>query len=157
MPFQIRAGTAADIPLVLPLVAKTIALHERLDSARFGAIPDAAAGYEGWLRRIAGSGDGLFLVALNSERIAGFLIGAINEEYRMYRVRRYGFMHDLWVEEDQRRAGAGRALVLAGIERFRELGAEQVRLDTASGNEAAQRLFAACGFRPATIELLIEL
>jgi len=32
-----------------------------------------------------------------------------------------------------------------------------VRLDSAAGNGAAQRLFAECGFRPSVTEMLTEL
>jgi len=154
---DIRAGTVDDIPAVLPLAAGTVAFHQALDPARFGAVPDAAAGYDGWLRRLAGNDTDLFLVAEVDGSVVGFVIGVLDEGYRMYRVRRYGFIHDLWVEPSCRQKGIGRALVLAGIEHFRGVGAEQVRLDTAASNETAQRLFGACGFRRATIEMLVEL
>jgi RimJ/RimL family protein N-acetyltransferase len=38
-------------------------------------------------------------------------------------------------------------MVMLAIEKFGEMGMEQVRLDTAAENEAARRLFEACGFR----------
>ncbi|MFI5267553.1 MAG: GNAT family N-acetyltransferase, partial [Chloroflexota bacterium] len=59
----VRPGAIADIPAVLPLVAKTIAFHEELDPARFGAVPNAYQRYDGWMRRTAGNTDGAFFVA----------------------------------------------------------------------------------------------
>ncbi len=153
----IRPGDEADIEAVLALVAKTIAFHEELDEARFGAVPNAHVRYAEWFRRLSDTGQGVFLVAEEDGRIGGFAFGAIQEEYKMYRLNRYGMLHDLWVEPQHRRQGMGRALVEAALDRFRQAGVPQVRLDSAAGNGAAQRLFASAGFRPSIVEMLAEL
>ena len=153
----IRPGTAEDIPAVLPLVAKTIAFHEELDPARFGAAPQAHRRYDGWMRRTAGNEDGAFFVAEDGGQVIGFVLGQIQEEYAMYRTGRYGMVHDLWVEPEHRRKGLAKALMLAALDHFRRAGIGQVRLDSAAGNGAAQRLFAECGFRPSVTEMLTEL
>jgi hypothetical protein len=46
---------------------------------------------------------------------------------------------------------------MLAIERFRAIGVKQVRGDTAAANEPARGLLRACGMRPSTIEMLIEL
>ena len=81
----------------------------------------------------------------------------MEREIPIYRIEEFGFIHDLWVEEDYRHEGIARQMVTLAVERFREIGVPQIRLDTAAGNEAARALFAACGFRPSTTEMLIEL
>ena len=48
-------------------------------------------------------------------------------------------------------------MVTLAVERFAGIGVKQVRLDTATANEPARSLFAACGFRPSVTEMLIEL
>ena len=141
----------------MPVVARQIAFHEQLDPARFAAQPDAADRYRGWLARVAEDPTGVYLVAEENGLVFGFLLGVLQAEYRMYRVGRVGFIHELWVDDDHRRQGAGRALVLDAKARFKALDAQQVRLDTSAYNERAQRLFEACGFRPSTIEMLAEL
>lgn len=153
----IRPGAIDDIPAVLPLVASTIAFHEQMDPARFGAVPEAYRRYEGWMQRTAGSTEGAFFVAEERGRVVAFVLGQIQEEYAMYRTGRYGMIHDLWVEPDHRRKGIARALMLAALDRFRTAGVKQARLDSAAGNAAAQRLFAECGFRPSMTEMLVEL
>jgi ribosomal protein S18 acetylase RimI-like enzyme len=153
----IRPGAAEDVAAVLPLVARTIAFHEQLDEARFGAVPDAYRRYEGWFTSMAGTSEGAFFVAEQDGRIVGFVFGQIQEEYKMYRLNRYGMLHDLWVEPAYRRRGAAKALIRAVLDRFRQAGVTQARLDSGAGNEAAQRLFAACGFRPSVLEMLAEL
>ncbi|HEX6513215.1 MAG TPA: GNAT family N-acetyltransferase [Chloroflexota bacterium] len=154
---NVRAGTLDDIPAVLPLVAKTVAFHDKLDPARFAAVPGAHLRYEAWIRRGIDSGLSAFFVAEEGGTLIGFILGQVQDEYGMYQLGRYGMLHDLWVEPEHRRKGAGRGLVQAALERFRQAGVGQARLDTAAGNLAAQQLFAACGFRASTIEMLAEL
>jgi ribosomal protein S18 acetylase RimI-like enzyme len=154
---SIRPGRAEDVAAVLPLVAKTIAFHEQLDELRFGAVPNAHLRYEGWFKRLLEGGEGVFLVAEEGGAIVGFLMGAVQQEYGMYRTGRYGMIHDLWVEPDQRRKGLGRGMVTAALDYFREQGLKQARLDSAFKNKAAQALFASCGFRPSVTEMLAEL
>jgi ribosomal protein S18 acetylase RimI-like enzyme len=153
---SIRAGTADDIAAVLPLVAKTIAFHEQLDPARWAAVPKAHERYQYFFERVL-SNNGVFLVVEEAGAIIGFLLGAISEEYAMYRAGRYGMLHDLWIEPDHRRKGHARALLMAALDQFRREGLKQVRLDSAAGNHVAQKLFRSCGFRPSVIEMLTEL
>ena len=145
------------MPKVLPLIEKTAKFHEKLDPDRFGLKPNVTAGYQGWIQRMHDEPANAFLVAAIGERIVGFVLGAIQDDARIYKVGRIGFIHDLWVEEDARRGGIGRQLVTAAIEHFRSHGAEQVRLDSAVSNERAQSVFRSIGFRPAMTEMLLKL
>ncbi len=63
----------------------------------------------------------------------------------------------MWVEPTYRNEGIARQMVMLAIERFRAIGVEQIRLDTAAPNEVARGLFAACGFRPSVQEMLLEI
>ena len=86
-----------------------------------------------------------------------FLIGTVEKELPIYRLAEFGFIHDLWVEEDYRHEGVARQLTTLAIEKFRDIGVAQVRLDTVAANESARALFAATGFRPSVVEMLIEI
>lgn len=161
---KIRSATPADVPAVLPMVAKICALHEAWDAAKYGFLPNPAQRYKRWLAQQATSDRSVFLVAecedqssQQSRALVAFLIGTIETEIPIYRLQEYGFIHDLWVEPEARQIGLGRQLVEQALHRFAQKGIQQVRLDTAIANEAARRLFQACGFRPSTIELLAEI
>jgi ribosomal protein S18 acetylase RimI-like enzyme len=156
----IRPATPADVPAVLPMVAKICALHESWDAAKYGFLPNPAQRYEGWLKRMATSDRNVFLVAEapeNAEKLVGFLVATIEKEIPIYRLKEFAFIHDLWVEPDYRGAGIARQMVMVTMERFQQMGVKQIRLDTATPNEAARRLFSSCGFRTSTIEMLVEL
>jgi len=153
----IRPATATDVPLVLAMVARICALHAAWDPAKYGMIPDVAESYRGWLASRARDERSVFLVAeAEPGRLAGFLVATIEREIPIYRVDHYAFVHDLWVEPAYRNEGVARQMVMLAVERFTELGVPQIRLETAAHNDAARKLFASCGFRVSTIDMLLE-
>ena len=160
---DIRPATPQDVPAVLPMVAAICALHEGWDPAKYAFLPHPEQRYQHWLRQRATDERSVFLVAeraaANGEpaKIVGFLVATVETEIPIYRVKEYGFIHDVWIEPDYRHEGLARQLTMLAVERFRALGVPQVRLDTAAPNDAARALFAACGFRPSTTEMLLEL
>ncbi len=159
---NIRPATPADVPAVLPMVAKICAFHEQLDPAKYSIRPDTTSKYDGWLRARATDPRAVFLVAdretgEDPAQLAAFLIATIEKEIPIYRLNEFGFIHDLWVETDYRNEGLARQLVTLAVEQFTQLGMKQIRCDTAAKNEAARQLFIACGFRPGVTEMLIEL
>jgi ribosomal protein S18 acetylase RimI-like enzyme len=154
---EIRPATAADVPGVLPMVAKTCALHEKWDPAKYSFLPHPEQRYSRWLTARADDPRSVFLVAVREDRPIAFLIAAIEDEIPIYRLRQFGFIHDLWVEEEYRHEGIARQMVMLAVERFKSIGVPQIRLDTAAPNDVARKLFTACGFRPSTTEMLLEL
>ena len=155
---DIRPATPADVPAVLPMVGKVCAFHKELDPAKYGFLPNPQRMYDRWLVSRANDPRSVFLVAeANRGRLVAFLVGTVETEIPIYRLKEFGFIHDLWVEEKYRNEGTARQMVTLAVERFREIGVKQVRLDAAWANEAARGLFAACGFRPSIVEMLIEL
>jgi ribosomal protein S18 acetylase RimI-like enzyme len=154
---DIRAARVEDVPAVLPMVAKTCALHEAWDPAKYGFLPDPQERYRRWLTQRATDPRSVFILAQREERIVAFLVGTIESEIPIYRVKQFGFLHDLWVEEEYRNEGIARQMVMLAIERFKAMGVSQVRLDTAAANDVARKLFTSCGFRISNIEMLMEL
>jgi ribosomal protein S18 acetylase RimI-like enzyme len=154
---QIRPATPADVTAVLPMVAKICALHESWDAAKFGILPDPEKRYEKWLQRLATDKRSVFLVAENQGRLVAFLVATVEREIPIYRLQEYAVVHDLWVEPEYRQNGIARQMVMQAIERFQQMEIQQIRLDTAAINEAARRLFASCGFKISTVEMLMEI
>jgi len=62
--------------------------------------------------------------------------------------RTEGYIYDIEVREGFRGRGYGRATMLAGIEKARELGAEAVGLHVFGHNATARALYQSLGFRP---------
>lgn len=95
---------------------------------------------------------------LIEDRGAEYLLGAPNPDAPPAGVAqlrfRYGIwwaaedclLEDLFVREEARNSGLGRALVHATIERARERGCRRVELDANDNNDAAIRLYESVGF-----------
>jgi ribosomal protein S18 acetylase RimI-like enzyme len=142
------------------MVRKIAGMHDALDPAKFGFRSDPGEMYRGWLTSRTRDDRSVFLVADaggGAPGLAGFLIGTVEREIPIYRIEQFGFIHDVWVEEDYRHEGVGRQLVTLAVERFSAMGVPQVRCDTAWANETARKLFTSCGFRPSIVEMLVEL
>jgi len=154
---EIRPATADDVPGVLPMVEQIGALHESWDRAKYGRLPNFPERYRRWMTAQAQNPSSVFLVAEHEGRLVGFLIGTTDREIPIYRIEQYGFIHDLWVEERYRNEGIGRQMVTLAIERFRDIGVTQVRLETAGPNEIARKLFETCGFRTSAVSMLLEI
>lgn len=165
----IRSANLSDIPALLPMIGKMCALHQGWDAAKYGFLPEPERLYERWLDKLIQSQRDLCLVAdmsvpqstspqpTLSASLAAFLIATVEREIPLYQVKEFGFIHDLWVEEDYRHLGIARQMAQQAIAHFTQLGLPQIRLDTVKVNEAARSFFTSCGFRVSTIEMLIEL
>lgn len=156
---EIRDATEADVPAVLPMVARICALHAAWDAERFRTREHPERLYDPWLRERAGDRQrSVFLVAEHdSGQLVGYVVGTIEPEIPIYWMPECGWIHDLWVEEPYRHEGVGRQMAMLTVERFAALGVKQIRLQTAAANEAGRALFTSCGFRPATVEMLLPL
>ncbi|MCS7033836.1 MAG: GNAT family N-acetyltransferase [Phycisphaerae bacterium] len=156
-----RPATTADVPAVLTMVRQIAALHEQWDRERCGLKGDPTRSYDPWLRARCSDPESVFLVAETGPpgqtRLVAYLVGTVEKEIPIYWMPRCGWIHDLWVEEDFRHEGIGRQLTLLAIERFAALGVSQVRLQTASANDAGRRLFESCGFRECCREMLFSI
>lgn len=155
---QVRPATPQDVLAILPMVHKTCALHKAWDSAKYGFIDHPEEKYRDWLVQRALDDQSVLLVAEHDDNgLVAFLVGTVEQDLSVYKIRRFGFIHDLWVEPDYRHEGLGRQLMMLAIERFTQIGVPQVRLDTASPNDIARNLFASCGFRVSAIEMLLTI
>jgi ribosomal protein S18 acetylase RimI-like enzyme len=154
---HIRPATQHDIGAILPMVKAICAYHESLDADKFGFLPDVVQRYERWLPQRATEPHSVLLIAEVDTVPAGFLVGEVLDEIPIYRITRYGFIHDFWVEPAFRRRGIGRMLVQDAVERFAAMGIAQVRGDTAEANPEARSTLEKLGFRPSTREMLLML
>jgi ribosomal protein S18 acetylase RimI-like enzyme len=158
----IRPATAQDVPAVVPMVRKIAAFHQELDPAKYAARGDVGDMYHHWLTDRAGDSRSVFLVAEpppapDRPPLVGFLIAGVEKEIPIYLLREFGLIHDLWVEPDYRNEGIARQMVTLAIERFTQIGVKQIRLYAAWENGPARQLFERCGFRPSSVEMLMNL
>lgn len=159
--FTVRDMTKADLPAAARLAGKLVRMHHHLDPRRFLHLTNPESGYA---RYLAGELENEGVVLLVAEResregvstVVGYAYGRLEGRSYDELLDSCGKLHDVWVEEEARRAGMGEALVREMAVRLTAKGAPRILLLTAVQNEAAQRLFKRLGFRATMLEMTRE-
>jgi GNAT superfamily N-acetyltransferase len=151
---HIRRATRADLPALGRLGADLIRVHVAFDRRRFvEPAGDPEAGYAHFLGTQLDADDAVVLVAERARSAIGYVYAGI-EPFSWKELRdAAGFVHDVVVDQAERRTGVAGALMEAAIAWVRAQGVRSVMLWTAAPNEGAQRLFEGLGFRPTMIEM----
>lgn len=150
----IRRATRADVPAIGRLAALLVKTHHDFDRRRFIApTPNTAAGYGSFLGSQLDERNVVVLVAVEDEQVIGYTYAGVEGSDWMSLRGRAGVLHDILVDAEHRSRGVGRMLLDATVALLKSLGAPQLVLWTAEGNEAAQRLFTSAGFRRTMVEM----
>ena len=155
---HIRRATRADLPALGRLGAHLMRLHYEFDRRRFVApTGNPEAGYAHFLGTQLDVDDAVVFVAERGGRAIAYVYAGI-EPFSWKELREAaGFVHDIVVDQAERRTGVAGALMDAAIAWVREQDVASVMLWTAAPNEGAQRLFEGLGFRRTMIEMTRDL
>ena len=155
---HVRRATRADLPALGRLGAHLMRVHFEFDRRRFVApTGNPEAGYAHFLGTQLEADDAVVLVAERAGAAVGYVFAGI-EPFSWKELRdAAGFVHDIVVDQSERRSGIAGALMEAAIAWVREQDVASVMLWTAAPNEGAQRLFERLGFRRTMIEMTRDL
>ena len=92
-------------------------MHESWDPAKYGFLEHPEKRYKWWPYQQVDDPHCVFLVA-QSDEIVTFLIATIEQEIPIYRLKEFGFIHDVWVEEEYRHEGIARQLTMLAMGRY---------------------------------------
>jgi GNAT superfamily N-acetyltransferase len=152
----IRRARAADEDALGRFGGALLRQHNAFDAQRFIHVDDPEAGYGRFLVSQLRARDSVVLVAERDGKAVGYVYAALEPTSWKELRAACGFVHDVYVDDDARGAGAGERLVRAAIEWLEGKGAPRVVLWSASANAPAQRLFEKLGFRRTMIEMTRE-
>ncbi len=153
----IRPAERRDLPAIGRLATLLVALHHDLDPLRFIApVPETPQGYAHYLGSQLRRKDSVLLVAEDAGAVIGYAWARMEGMDWMTLRGPAGVLNDLVVDAAARGRGIGRMLLEASLVELKARGAPRVVLSTAARNEAAQRLFAAAGFRATMLEMTRE-
>jgi len=150
---SVRRARIPDLRRLSEFAGELVRLHHAADAQRFFLPERVEEGYASWLRRELHNKGAVVLVAEQGEELVGYGYGALQARDWNALLDEHGAIHDVFVTSDGRRRGVGRLLVEAMIRELEALGAASIVLTTMVKNEAAQRLFESCGFRPTMLEM----
>jgi GNAT superfamily N-acetyltransferase len=155
---RIRLATLPDVDAVGGMGAQLLRVHHQFDRDRFMQPGGSAEqGYARFLGAQLDAPDTVVFVAERDGRIIGYVYAGIEPRSWKELRERAGFVHDLFVNDENRGSGAAELLMTAACEWFRERDVPRVLLWTSPANERARRLFERLGFRSTMIEMTREL
>ena len=85
----------------------------------------------------------ILLVAEDFEKLIGFIWA----NFIAFGIRRYGYIEDLYVQEEYRKRGIAKSLISAVKKEFKELKTNAVFVSTELENQIAQNLYLSENFR----------
>ncbi len=150
---NVRPAVRDDLPRISELAGKLVRMHHETDPARFFLPENVEGGYAWWFGKELLRPEAKIFVAVDDESIVGYAYGTIEGRDWNLLLDDHGAIHDVFVSDDARNSGSGRALMTRLIAELEDQGAKRIVLSTMVSNESAQRLFRACGFRATMLEM----
>jgi len=155
MSFRIRAATDEDRPALLEQAWQLNIYEEPISHDRRIDKTGAEDTLQATLNRVAKSG-GKVLVAEMDGRVVGhlFLSFETHPIYVRPELRPYAYIAELFIREEARDRGIGRALVAEAERIAAERGMDKIMIGVLAGNTMAEEAYARYGFRPYSHELV---
>jgi GNAT superfamily N-acetyltransferase len=156
-PVVIRQAEKRDLPALGRLGASLVRAHYAFDSQRFMAPRvGLEKGYAWFLGTQLEEKGTVIFVAERRDQIIGYVYAGVEEKSWQELRDVAGFVHDVVVEESERREGIGSRLVEEAAAWLAARGVPRVMLWTAQQNARGQRLFEKLGFRRTMVEMTRE-
>jgi ribosomal protein S18 acetylase RimI-like enzyme len=167
MSFRIRDATHADLPAVGQLAGQLVRMHHAYDPARWLLVDGVETGYARFFASQLGTRDTIILVAEDDQNgeqdseqngeIVGYAYAGLEDRNWAELRDACARLHDVFVVERVRRQGLARRMLRECIQRLTALGAPLAVTTTAFQNEGSQALLRSLGFRPAALEMAMDL
>ena len=94
-------------------------------------------------------------VAEENEKIVGFITAEIFKKKAWYTVQ-LGSINNIFVLEEYRNQGIGKALIKTVIDALKEVGITNVQLDTYNKNDKAIKFYEGLGFEKCNLQMLYQ-
>ena len=145
----VRLARVEDADAVTAMFALNGRMHEGYDSFRWGHTPDAENAWRDNFLRQLQKPTGFVLVGVDGEdRPVAFLLGELTTPPPSSTIRCRGFVGDLFVIEEHRGKGLGKALMAEAERIMKERGAEVIELFVAVANTQARAFYRSLGMTP---------
>jgi ribosomal protein S18 acetylase RimI-like enzyme len=154
---EIKKATKRDLPPIAKLAGMLVRQHYAFDAKRFLFIEDPEQGYEWWFGKELQNKKALILRAKLDGEVVGYAYARQEPRDWNQLLDAHAALHDILVADSARRRGIGKLLLERVLAEMKQRGVPRVVLHTATKNRAAQKLFAALGFRQTMLEMTCEL
>lgn len=144
----IRKAGEEDEKAIYPLWKEQTVFHYELDPAYYVSLAsDEEQQYHDYFLQTLETNDPHFLVAEVDEKIVGFTtVKKSKAQYFDSIIEEYGWVLELFVDEEYRNHGIGKQLLDEAAKVMRSEGIEYLKLEVSSRNTNAQKFYEDSGF-----------
>ena len=156
MPAVIRRARDGDEHHVAEFAIRLFAQHVEYDPGRFSIFANVDGAARFYRSRFDTADSAVFVAELENE-IVGFAYIERDPLNYSELLENGAWLHDIYVDEQARAEGVGKALISAAAKAAKQMGAEKLLLTVAAKNPGAQKIFEKAGFRPTMMEMTLNL
>ena len=153
---SIRGARVGDEEPIAELFLKLVDQHIDYDPDRFSKFVTVKGAAEFYKSRFDVS-EAAVLVAEVENRIVGFAYIEFQRLDYENLLENAAWLHDIFIDSDERSVGLGKRLLEAARNAANELGADKLLLTVAARNKVAQDFFEKAGFRQTMLEMTLNL
>ncbi|MCK9271142.1 MAG: GNAT family N-acetyltransferase [Bacteroidales bacterium] len=153
---ELRKAKLQDIEKVTKYGLILLKQHSDLDPY-FTPIEAVEKVYRKFLEGCVHSADKLLLVAEINGELVGYAAGEIQARSPIFKIAEYGYINDVFVEEEFRKLGIAREFLTALKKWFESKGIKHVELSVLSNNEIGKKTWAKFGFETYEIKKRLEM
>jgi ribosomal protein S18 acetylase RimI-like enzyme len=154
--FVIRRGRREDAPAAARLWMQSAQEHAAYDPV-YATSAEAERTMRRFLADLASSSHSFLLVAeSDSGEVVGFISGELREGSPTFHSKTWASVDDVFVAEEYRSLGVGRALIEAVKAWARERDAHGVSLQVAAANARGRKFYEELGFREVSVYEVLE-
>lgn len=152
----IRKAKVGDIPAVVRLALGLLEYHSKFDPY-YAPAKDVEAVYTKFLKKCAFSSKRQLLVAEFGDELVGYALGEIGFRPPVFKMRKIGFINDMFVVKKHRKTGIGKLFLDNLIKWFKSKKLTYAELTVHVKNEIGKRVWAKFGFKGYIIKQRIKL
>lgn len=159
---EIREAKKDDMKKIILLWKKLMEYHSNLAKKTqnyefYWLRSDSEKKWKIWAEKSINSKTGRLLVAEDKGKMIGYSLTAIKSNISIYKIRKIGHFHDLYIEPEYRRKGVGRKFLEMGCEWFRSKKIQHFSIAAHSLNPNAIKIYRKFGFSDFHIEMRMKL
>lgn len=160
---RIRKAKLSDLD-ALAVLWKGLMKHHRSLAKGMGARRDlvelaqhSERTWRQWAAKNIRSANGLVLVAEDRGRIVGYSLNIIKTNVKVFKVKRFGYLSDLFIIRPYRGRGLGTAFLKEALAWFRKKRMRHASIAYRACNREAGQAYRSWGFRENHVELVRKL
>jgi len=155
---EVTNATVEDIPAIVDLWKELFQYHKKLPGHKAVEIHQKTVSgadklFAKWVRKNIKSASGAVFVAKDGGHVVGYCLTNIKQNIPVFKIKRLGFLSDLYVKKSHRKMGFGKALQEQALRWFRKKGVRHITLLVDAKNTNAVLAYKKWGFEDLYIEM----